>query len=71
MGGGGRSARSVRPFENDLNLTIIDPTTTTPKIHGFEHIGIFGTTKVGVVGPAQLALCRTGGTQSLLKSNLK
>ena len=34
--GGGRSARLVRPFEKNLNLTIIGPTKTL-KIQGYDH----------------------------------
>ena len=34
--GGGRSARLVRSFEKNLNLTIIGPTKTL-KIQGYDH----------------------------------
>ena len=34
--GGGRSSRLVRPFEKNLNLTIIGPTRTV-KLQGFDH----------------------------------
>ena len=42
----------VRPFEKNLNLTIIGPTRTL-KIQCFDHLWqSLGPTKVGVVGPA-------------------
>ena len=50
--GGEKSARLVRPFEKNLNLTIIGPTRSL-KIQGFDiSYKNFGPTKVGVVGPA-------------------
>ena len=44
----------MRPFEKNLNLTIIGPTRTL-KIQGVNN-KIFSPTKVGVVGPAPPAL---------------
>ena len=52
--GGRWSVRLVRPFEKNLNLTIIDPTRTL-KIQVSDN-KIFRPTKVELVGPAPPAL---------------
>ena len=53
---GGRRSRLVRPFEKNLNLTIIGPTLTLNYKALTINDKIFGPTKVGVVGPAPPAL---------------
>ena len=60
--GGRRNARLVRPFEKNLNLTIIGPTRIL-------KIQDFGPAKVGVVGPAPPALFETIKMTSQALSN--
>ena len=55
-GGLGSSARLVRPFEKNLNLTVISPTRTL-KIQGFDHkLQDFCSIKIGGIEPAPPAL---------------
>ena len=55
---GERSARLVRPFEKNLNLTIIGPTRTFECRTLTINSQTFGPTKIGVVGPAPPALTK-------------